>query len=254
MRSLVVLLWVAACGGGPEAVMIQPSPLTDVPESDRWVLPGLSAPATVIYTAGGVPRIYARDRVDLARVYGFTLARDRYFQMDLVRLLAQGRLSEVLGDVGLDLDVETRMISMTAATDSLLASLSPEQERRFAAYARGFDDYIYAVRAGRLPPPSEYELAAGLLGYEDPADLLMSWSVRDVASIGGAILFRLRYETGDVGRSEDLLRLDGLFDGVAGGELRQAGAWQVAGDVAPLFDVASALDGWGQTGSRPRGP
>jgi acyl-homoserine lactone acylase PvdQ len=38
---------------------------------------GLKAPATVVRTEMNVPHIYASDREDLSRVYGFVMARDR---------------------------------------------------------------------------------------------------------------------------------------------------------------------------------
>ena len=255
MNSLILLALLGGCprSESPVEPPETPSPLLGVPESERWSLPGLDAPVYVIHTDAGVPRLYAHDRDDLMRAYGFVLARDRWFQMDLIRRLAKGTVSELLGDVGLDIDLESRMISMTAATDSLLAALDGEQQSLLQAYADGFNAYRERVIAGELPLPSEYALAGPLIGKEDPAELMQPWELRDVAGIGGAILFRLGYETGDVGRTADIARIEGLFADAPLGELRQAGAWQVLEDVAPLFDVASAPDGWGQSGARPRG-
>ena len=255
MNSLILLALLGGCprSESPVEPPETPSPLLGVPESERWSLPGLDAPVYVIHTDAGVPRLYAHDRDDLMRAYGFVLARDRWFQMDLIRRLAKGTVSELLGDVGLDIDLESRMISMTAATDSLLAALDGEQQSLLQAYADGFNAYRERVIAGELPLPSEYALAGPLIGKEDPAELMQPWELRDVAGIGGAILFRLGYETGDVGRTADIARIEGLFADAPLGDLRQAGAWQVLEDVAPLFDVASAPDGWGQSGARPRG-
>jgi penicillin amidase len=255
MRALTILALLGGCAEGtfvPEMADM-PSPLLTVAEAERWSMPGLSKPVYVVYTDAGVPRVYAHDRADLMRAYGFVLARDRWFQLDLVRRLAKGTVSELLGDVGLESDLESRMISMTHATDSLYAALDSDQQRLFGAFADGFNAYRDEVIAGELPLPSEYALAGPLIGEEDPAALLTPWDVRDVAGIGGAILFRLGYETGDIGRHADIARLEGLYATAPLGELRQAGAWQVLADVAPLFDVASAPDGWGQSGSRPRG-
>jgi hypothetical protein len=42
-----------------------------------------------------VPHVYAYDRVDLARAYGFTQARDRYFEMELARRLGRGTVSDL---------------------------------------------------------------------------------------------------------------------------------------------------------------
>ena len=205
----------------------------------------------VIYTEGRVPHIYAADRTDLSRAMGFTIARDRFFQMDLVRRLATGRLSAFLGDVVLELDLESRGIAMTYGTDLLLENFTPEQREIFTAYAEGYNDYIDAVKAGDLPAPSEYELAQPLLGVDDVTVLMEEWTLRDVAAIGGTILYRLGYETGDIGNTavhEALMA--GLFAGADEEALRQAFAEEIYADVTPVFDFPSA-EGFGVNGEVP---
>ncbi|MCB9677154.1 MAG: penicillin acylase family protein [Alphaproteobacteria bacterium] len=231
----------------------QPSPLLGVEETEQYTVSGLRRPAHVVYTEAGIPHIYAEDREDLYRVQGFVVARDRYFSMDLVRRLSQGRLSELLGDVVLQTDQESRGLGMTYVTDLLLDGLTDDQRVWYTAYADGFNDYIDAVKRGELPPPSEYEFAGPLVGAEDPADLLVPWTLRDVAAIGGTIAYRLGYETEDIGRTDDFLRLDGLFDGEPLADLRQAGAEEFWRDVTPVFDVPSAPS-FGESGTHRSAP
>ena len=52
---------------------------------------------TVIKDQWGVPHIEAKNQHDAIFTYGYTLAKDRLFQMDLQRRLARGELSEILG-------------------------------------------------------------------------------------------------------------------------------------------------------------
>jgi penicillin amidase len=61
-------------------------------------LPGLKAPVTVVFDAQGVPHVEAQNLEDLARASGFVQGRARYFQMDLMRRLARGRVSELVGE------------------------------------------------------------------------------------------------------------------------------------------------------------
>ena len=68
-----------------------------VQESEVEV-PGLDAPASVIYDRDGVPHISAANDVDMARVQGWIHARDRFFQMDTTRREVSGDLAELLGD------------------------------------------------------------------------------------------------------------------------------------------------------------
>ena len=53
--------------------------------------------ATVYRDAYGVPHVVAPTRQSLAHAVGYVMATDRLFEMDLIRRLGQGRLSEVLG-------------------------------------------------------------------------------------------------------------------------------------------------------------
>jgi len=253
MRALLLLtLVLGGCSRPAETVFTNnPSALIDVEESERWQLDGLSKPVMLVYTEGGVPHLYAANRADLSRAMGFTIARDRFFQMDLVRRLATGRLSAFLGDVVLDLDLESRGIAMTYGTDLLLENFTPEQRVIFTAYAEGYNDYIAAVKAGDLPAPSEYELAQPLLGVDDVTVLMEDWTLRDVAAIGGTILYRLGYETGDIGNTavhEALMA--GVFAGADEEALRQAFAEEIYGDVTPVYDYPSAA-GFGVNGDVP---
>ena len=57
----------------------------------------LTATVTVDYDNFGVPHIFAKNDSDLYRALGYVHAQDRLFQMELLRRLSQGKLSEILG-------------------------------------------------------------------------------------------------------------------------------------------------------------
>ena len=67
-------------------------------------LPGLSDPVEVIRDRWGIPHIYAKNVHDLFFSQGFVHAQDRLWQMELNRRIAQGRLSELFGELALDTD------------------------------------------------------------------------------------------------------------------------------------------------------
>ena len=56
-----------------------------------------AAPITLAFDARGVPTITAQSIPDAMFGLGYAHARDRLWQMELFRRVAQGRLSEVLG-------------------------------------------------------------------------------------------------------------------------------------------------------------
>ncbi|TNE47729.1 MAG: penicillin acylase family protein [Deltaproteobacteria bacterium] len=60
-------------------------------------LPGLNGKARVQWDKYGIPHIFAANDKDISRAAGFVHARYRFFQMDMLRRVAQGRISEVVG-------------------------------------------------------------------------------------------------------------------------------------------------------------
>ena len=58
----------------------------------------------------GVPHIYADDIYGLYYGYGYAVAQDRLFQMEMTRRSTQGTVAEVLGAAYLDYDKGTRKL------------------------------------------------------------------------------------------------------------------------------------------------
>jgi penicillin amidase len=216
-------------------------------------LPGLRGEAQVVFTEGNVPHIYARDREDLGRVLGYVTARDRFFMLDLARRLAQGTLSQLLGDAALDTDLESRATGMTYATGQLMGTLDPELGRVFDAYAAGINAYIARVRDRDVPPPSELSIAAPLLGFSNPADAMAPFTRRDIVAMGVTFLYQSGFETDDIGRQRAAEALPGDFAGQALADLRRAG---VLGDIWNRLHqparVSSARVQWGLESGDPQ--
>src|ERR1043166_8266855 len=69
--------------------------LTLPPRFQQARIPGLAGPVDISFDSDGVPRIRAGSATDAAVALGFVHARDRMFQMELMRRAASGRLSEI---------------------------------------------------------------------------------------------------------------------------------------------------------------
>jgi penicillin amidase len=52
---------------------------------------------TVYFDDFGVPHIYANNSIDAMTALGYVHAQDRLWQMELMRRIAPGRLSEIFG-------------------------------------------------------------------------------------------------------------------------------------------------------------
>jgi len=123
-------------------------------ERDRW----------------GIPSIYAESDDDLFFGFGYALAQDRLFQLDYLRRRGSGRLAEVLGADGTDLDLLARVVGFKNVLElDLLARtvglrrIAEHQWTTLPAEARrlvtAFSDGINAViEQTRDRPPIEFDL------------------------------------------------------------------------------------------------
>jgi penicillin amidase len=76
----------------------------------------LGAPVEVLRDADGVPHLFAKSERDGWFAMGYSHAQDRLWQMEFQRRVAQGRLSEFLGELSYDTDrlMRTLGIARTA--------------------------------------------------------------------------------------------------------------------------------------------
>ena len=114
-------------------------------------IPGLTAPVDVTFDQDGVPRIRAANDLDAAAALGFVHARDRMFEMELMRRNASGRLSEIAGPVTRPLDRLMRTLGLRQAAEASFADLPPQTRAVLQAYANGVNAWI-ALR-GRFAAP-----------------------------------------------------------------------------------------------------
>ncbi len=102
----------------------------------------------------GVPHIYADDVYGLYYGYGYAVAQDRLFQMEMTRRSTQGTVSEVLGAAYLDYDKGTRKLFDPASIRRQLEALADEDRDIFAGFAAGMNAWLAEIRAnvGELMP------------------------------------------------------------------------------------------------------
>ena len=127
-RVISALMVVIVLGAGVIFVLLTAS----LPKEDGEItLPGLSAVATVHSDALGIPSISAENREDAFRTLGFLHARDRLFQMELMRRKSAGRLAELFGASAVKLDRQQRTYQLSKAARNIVRDLPAEQRRRF---------------------------------------------------------------------------------------------------------------------------
>ncbi|KAF2415709.1 penicillin acylase family protein [Microbacterium sp. B35-30] len=85
----------------------------------------------------GIPHIRATDAGALAEAQGEVTARDRGWQIEIDRLRAAGRLSELIGEAGLAWDVFARRARLDDTARKALAGTDAETRAFVARYAAG---------------------------------------------------------------------------------------------------------------------
>jgi len=146
-------------------------------------LPGLTAEVTVERDGLGVPTIRATDRLDAARALGFLHAQERFFQMDLMRRQAAGELSEVFGELAVEVDREHRIHRLRDVARRTIASAAPRDRAILEAYSDGVNAGLAALDA----PPFEY-----LLIPQKPAP----WKPEDSVLVPLAMFIELHQPNG----------------------------------------------------------
>ncbi|MGA0172186.1 MAG: penicillin acylase family protein, partial [Phycisphaerales bacterium] len=114
-------------------------------------VPALDAPVAIAVDDRGIPAIEAASRLDAFAAEGFVHARDRLFQMDLMRRNAAGELAALLGGAVVDRDLEARPRRFRALSKRILANLSDYERLQLSRYASGVNAAIASMRT-----PPEY--------------------------------------------------------------------------------------------------
>lgn len=106
--------------------------------------------------AQGYASIKGQNRNDVAYALGFVHAQERFFQMDLLRRNAAGELSELFGEMALDLDKKRRIHRFRAKAQRGFAKLPADQKQLLQRYTAGVNAGLAALGW----PPFEYALLA----------------------------------------------------------------------------------------------
>jgi penicillin amidase len=121
------------------------------PQDDVLTIPGVADPVGVSFDSNDIPFIRASSATDAATALGYIHARDRMFQMELMRRAASGTLAALFGAAALPNDEEMRILGVRESAEADVADLSPAARGILQAYANGVNAWI--ARRGRLAAP-----------------------------------------------------------------------------------------------------
>lgn len=126
-------------------------------------------PVEILRDELGIVTIKAESWPDAWFALGYVHAQDRLVQMELLRRIATGRLSEVAGSMTLDFDRLMRALDFAGQARRTWPGLSPEVKRALDFYAEGVNAYL-ETHDGPLPP--EFLLAGRPEAWEPWHSLL----------------------------------------------------------------------------------
>ena len=132
---------------------------------------------TVYFDDIGVPHINAQNQKDAYLALGYVHAQDRLWQMELVRRIAAGRLSEILGKELLSVDQFFSGLGIEEAANKTIASLDKNSQAYVLtqAYLDGVNQFI---KNGKTP------LEFILLGLEKE-----KYTIKDIYNVFGYMSF-----------------------------------------------------------------
>jgi len=140
---------------------------------------GLEGPVTARFDEVGMLHLECRTDADCVAALGYFHARDRFWQMDVRRRFATGRLSTLAGALVVEIDVANRALFADRegrwAEERLLESIGDETRAWMEAYARGVNAWLDDLEAGRNGAKLPREYSHPLINGEDiprwtPAD------------------------------------------------------------------------------------
>jgi penicillin amidase len=206
------------------------------PTEGKVSVKGLIGKVTVTRDTYGVPHIIAEksDR-DAFFALGYVHAQDRLWQMEFNRRVAQGTLSEVLGDKTIEADKYLRTWGFYAAAKASWPFLSPQTQAIVQAYTDGVNAFI---AQGHFP------LQFSLLGYK-PApwtvtdtlawQKLLAWDLQDI--------WKGKLKNYLIEKSMGKAKIAEVFPPypengpliLSDADLKQSGLWQAAGILPETF-------------------
>ncbi|MBV8195842.1 MAG: penicillin acylase family protein, partial [Candidatus Dormibacteraeota bacterium] len=111
--------------------------------------PGVSAPVTVARDRYGVPHVSAETMADAAYAMGMAHGQDRLWQMEFMRRVAMGRVSEFAGAEGIETDRFIRRLGLFRVAREEARQATGEAATMLEAYSAGVNSQINGGR--KLP-------------------------------------------------------------------------------------------------------
>ena len=161
MRNLLLL-----------ALGVASMPLATAQLDSTLRTPGLRAPVTLERDAAGIVHITAQNEHDLFFAQGWSVARDRLFQLEIWRRRATGTMATVVGPRGIASDVASRLFRFRGDLKREMAIYHPRGGTIIQAFVDGINAWIGETERHPALLPAEFRWFAFTPGRWTPAVVL----------------------------------------------------------------------------------
>jgi penicillin amidase len=194
----------------------------------------ISNPTTVYFDEYGIPHIYAETQKDAMTTLGYVHAQDRLWQMELMRRIAPGRLSEMFGTPVLKTDKFFVGVGIEENSKQAVANLKKDSQAYILAnaYLDGINQYI---EQGTTP------VELRLLGIKQE-----KFTLKDVYNIFGymSFSFAMAQKTDPLLTDiRDRFGMDYLKDFGINGELGSKQLQSYKGDYKEYAEISKSIAG-----------
>lgn len=202
----------------------------------------------------GTPHIMAKNQKDLYRTVGYIMAQERMWQMDLLRRVTQGRLSEIFGKDYIETDLLLRTLRYSEKSEQIIEESPAELINALEAFTDGVNQYITEYQNNLpleffllryKPEPWEMVHSVNLIGYM-AWDLKAGWSELLLTEIAGkvdSIHFAQIYPDQDL--NSEVVFEDDFTGLLVNNRLMQMSKLETLG-----LDVFSGSNNWAVSGIR----
>ena len=168
---IFILFVILAIGVGTYVYFLTPK------YDGEIALNAIQKKTTVYFDEYGIPHIYAASQKDAMTTLGYVHAQDRLWQMELMRRIAPGRLSELFGSVMLKNDKFFTGLGIDEDSEKAIAQLDKNSESYLLtlAYLEGINQFLEEG-----PTPIEFQL----VGVQK-----QKFTIKDVYNIFGYMAF-----------------------------------------------------------------
>jgi len=171
LKIVIVLIGLFVIGGWLYSKTYHPN------YNNEIEIKNLSEEVTIYFDDIGVPHINAQNQTDAYTALGYVHAQERLWQMELIRRIASGRLSEIFGEKLVKTDKLFSGLGIEEASEKTIASLdkSSLKYKLAIAYLNGVNQYI---QEGKTP------IEFTLVGVEQE-----NYTLKDMYNVFGYMAF-----------------------------------------------------------------